>query len=91
VIKASKGLELIYHHPAGQATNEENLVERTYHIEYKWLYFMDEPECEIMCVTWEDETGNIFISHSTGDDYLDSCIDAYMRENAKWVSQYENQ
>ena len=89
MIKASKGLELIYHHPAGQATNEENLVERTYHIEYKWLYFMDGmPECEIMCVTWEDENGNGVISHSTGDEYLDRCIDTYMRENAEWVSQF---
>jgi len=89
VINVSEGLELTYNHPAGMATNEENLVARTYLIEYKWLYFMDGmPECEVMNVTWEDEDGGWCIAEATGDDEVDSCIDTYMRENAKWVSQY---
>jgi len=88
MINASKGLELTYHHPAGQATNEENLVARTYLIEYKWLYFPIEAECEIMCIGYEDEDGYFSWVESTGDEYLDKCIDRYMRENAEWVSQY---
>ena len=88
MINASKGLELTYHHPAGQATNEENLVARSYIIEYKWLYFPNEAECEVMNVTWEDEDGGWCIAEVTGDNEVDKCIDKYIRENAEWVSQY---
>ena len=89
MINVSEGLELTYHHPAGMATNEENLVARTYLIEYKWLYFMNgEPECEVMNVTWEVEDGYGVIAPTTGDDEVDRCIDRYVSENAKWVSQY---
>ena len=89
MIPVSKPLELEYYHPTYSEEFDE-YYDKPYLIEYKWFYFPEEAECEVMCVTWEDENG-IVTAPSTGDTYLDSCIDSYMRENAKRVSLYENQ
>ncbi len=88
MINTSKGLELTYYHYTYSEEFDE-YYDKPYLIEYKWLYFPEEAECEVMCVTWEDENGNGVIAQSTGDNYLDNCIDTYMRKHAKWVSQYE--
>jgi len=87
MIPVSKPLELEYYHPTYSEEFDE-YYDKPYLIEYKWFYFPEKAECEVMCVTWEDENGNGVISHSTGDKYLDRCIDTYMRENAEWVSQF---
>ena len=90
MINASKGLELTYYHNTYSEEFDEYYY-KPYLTEYKWLYFPNEAECEVMNVTWEDEDGNGVIAPSTGDEYLDKCIDRYMRENAEWVSQYEKE
>jgi hypothetical protein len=87
-INTSKGLELTYYHHTYSEEFDE-YYNKPYLIEYKWLYFPNEAECEVMCVGYEDEDGNFSFVESTGDKYLDRCIDTYMRENAEWVSQYE--
>ena len=88
MIPVSKPLELTYYHDTYSEEFDE-YYNKPYLIEYKWLYFPNEAECEVMNVSWEDEYGEWSIAPSTGDKYLDSCIDRYMRENAKWVSQYD--
>ena len=89
MINTSKGLELTYYHYTYSEEFDE-YYDKPYLIEYKWLYFpTGEPECEVMCIGYEDEGGNFSFVESTGDNYLDNCIDTYMRKHAIWVSQYE--
>ena len=91
MIPGSKLLELTYYHKTWSEEFNE-YYDNPYFIEYKWLYFPGEAECEIMCISYEDENGNFSLisgEQFTDDKYLDKCIDTYMYENAEWVSQYE--
>ena len=87
MVNVSKPIEMHYYHDTFCEETEE-LFEKLYIIEYAWFYFPGEAECEMLNVSYEDEDGNWCIAETTGDSYIDKCIDRYMRKNAEFVSQY---